>query len=402
VTDSPDPRRWSATPEPSDRIDPMQAAGPAPRPGGTPLQVTASGGAYPVWIASDALAFLGRYARAALPAAKVVTIVSDENVAPRYAAAARAALLESGLAVTQDVVIGAGEAGKSFATLETILTRLATLRLPRDGFVVALGGGTVCDVAGLAAALWLRGVAWIAVPTTLLAQIDAAIGGKTAIDLPAGKNLAGAFHPPAAVVADPRTLATLPEHEWRSGRGELLKYGVLGGDALLARIVASGRDAEVFRAPHGIALIRDCVAIKVDLVTRDEFDHGPRRALNLGHTIGHAIETALDHRGPSHGEAVAVGLLAEAGLAIRLGLAAPELHAELVLATERLALPRWIRDAPPGTRERALGCLHGDKKRTAQTAIFALPRAIGDVAIVAVDDPEAIAAAVGSAFAPAL
>jgi shikimate kinase/3-dehydroquinate synthase len=214
-----------------------------------------------------------------------VSLVSDTHVAGIHGVAAQTAL-GSRLVSTHQV------SGKSSADLERLWREL---RLDRRGTIVALGGGTTTDLAGFAAATWMRGVDWVAVPTTLVGQVDAAIGGKTAIDLPEAKNLVGAFHWPARTIVDPALLASLPEDERRNGMAEVVKTGLLAGEPL-------------WELPEP-ELVRRCAAFKAALCLRDPYDEGPRHALNLGHTFGHALEAASDFRLP-HGKAVALGLLA--------------------------------------------------------------------------------------------
>lgn len=205
------------------------------------------------------------------------------------------------------LVIPAGEAAKSLATVERVCDLLAKERVDRDGAIVALGGGVVGDTAGLAAALWNRGIAWAQVPTTLLAQVDSSVGGKTAVNLRAGKNLVGAFHQPSIVVADVRFLATLPRAEWLSGLGETLKTAIIEGEAGLARI-EQAQPALARQEPEALVdVVAACVAQKAFLVARDPHERGERRLLNLGHTFAHALETALGHGAIPHGVAVGIG-----------------------------------------------------------------------------------------------
>src|SRR4051794_5276679 len=226
--------------------------------------------------------------------------------------AARAAVVtQEGIGVTVDAgveqrtfLMGTGEQRKDLETVEDLCRQFSRWGLTRGDVVVAVGGGVVTDTAGFAAAVYHRGVRWVAVPTTLLGQVDAAIGGKTGVNLPEGKNLVGAFWQPAAVLCDTETLETLPPREYRSGLGEMAKYHFLGGEAL----VDCNLDERVAR----------CVAIKADVVAGDEREGGRRAILNYGHTLGHALETA-GHYDLRHGEAVAIGLVFAAALAERLG-----------------------------------------------------------------------------------
>jgi shikimate kinase / 3-dehydroquinate synthase len=256
-----------------------------------------------------------------VPGSGPVALVADETVLGIHGAAAEAAL---GDRLTSTHELPAGEAAKQ---LDVVGRLWSELRLDRGGTVVALGGGAATDTAGFAAATYLRGVSWVAVPTTLVGQVDAAIGGKTGIDIPEGKNLVGAFHWPARVVLDEALLETLPEREWRQGRAELVKTQLLAGHDLDVRGAAAFKAAVCLQDPH---------------------DHGPRRFLNLGHTFAHALEAAADYELP-HGEAVALGLLA----ALRLsGRETAEVERELAPKPVSVDL------------ERAWAALLRDKKRT--------------------------------------
>jgi 3-dehydroquinate synthetase/shikimate kinase len=276
-----------------------------------------------VRVQAGALELLG----ALVPGDGEVALVCDPHVAGIHGAAAQVALgprLVSLHSVLQ------GEAAKSAEVAERLW---AELRLDRDGTIAALGGGSTTDVAGFVAATYLRGVSWVAVPTTLVGQVDAAIGGKTAIDLPEGKNLVGAFHWPVRAVVDPATLETLGEEEWREGMAEVVKTGLLAG-------------APLWELPTG-ELVRRCAAYKAAICLRDPYEHGERTILNLGHTFAHALEAAAGYEGLPHGRAVALGLLA----ALRLSGRDTD-TVEQILAPERARVDR----------ERAWTALRRDKK----------------------------------------
>ncbi|HEY6100900.1 MAG TPA: 3-dehydroquinate synthase family protein [Anaeromyxobacter sp.] len=260
-----------------------------------------------------------------------------------------------------------GERGKTLAELERSALKLLRAGATRRSVVVAVGGGAVTDAAGFLAATFMRGVDWIAVPTTLLAMVDAALGGKTAVNLPGAKNAVGAFHPPAAVLADPRALGTLPARELRSGMGEVLKYAALDPD-LLGRVSALGADA-----PDD-ALVADCARAKLEVVERDPAEHGPRKLLNLGHTFGHGVEAAGEFSRYTHGEAVAIGLAFAFRLAARLGRVGPLAVAELETAVAAARLPLRV---SPEVARRARALMGYDKKRTAAGLRWVLPRARG-------------------------
>jgi 3-dehydroquinate synthase len=269
---------------------------------------------YPIHIGPGLLADRSRL-EAALPAGALL-VVTNATVAPLYLARLATALAGRPHA---ECIVPDGEAWKTLRTLEQIYDGLAAARINRDGAVLALGGGVVGDIAGLAAATWQRGIAWAQLPTTLLAQVDSSVGGKTAVNHPAGKNLIGAFHQPRVVIADLDTLATLPERELRAGFAEVIKYGLIRDRGFLdwlerelPRLLA--RDA----AALAEAVRRSC-AIKAGIVTLDERESGSRALLNFGHTFGHALEAAAGYGELLHGEAVAIGMVLAAETSARLG-----------------------------------------------------------------------------------
>ena len=324
-----------------------------------------------VHVRRGALSDLGRLTRRATGAGAAV-VVSDARVASLYGARTLRSLRAAGLAADL-VVVPRGEPAKRPAVLARLWDRLATLGLGRRDVVVALGGGVVGDLAGFAAATWLRGVPWVCVPTTVLAQVDSSVGGKTGVDLAAGKNLVGAFLQPALVVADPDTLATLPARQRRAGLAEVAKMG-FACDAPLFRWVE--RHAEALRAGDPAALaaaVRASVAVKASVVRRDERERegGGRTALNFGHTLGHAIEAARDYRGVLHGEAVAIGMRAAARLSQRLAGLAERDRARLDAALDRLGLPRRM---APIAVARLLAAMRHDKKRAGRVRWVLTPR----------------------------
>ncbi|WP_394001135.1 3-dehydroquinate synthase [Luteimonas sp. WGS1318] len=311
-----------------------------------------------------------------------VMLVSDCNVAPLYADRVAAALQ----AARPDVqvhrhVLPAGEAAKTLAHFAEVTTALADARMRRDATLFALGGGVIGDLAGFAAACWMRGIDCVQLPTTLLAMVDSSVGGKTAVDLPQGKNLVGAFHPPRAVIADTAVLRTLPARELRAGLAEVVKYGALGdadfldwlddhADALLAMDDAALAEA----------IARSC-AHKAAIVARDPFEHGERALLNLGHTFGHAIETEQGYGGLNHGEAVAVGMVLAAQLSETLGLAPATDTARLRDLLQRLGLPVAL---PGGLdADRLLAHMRLDKKAQADGLRFIVWDGIGRARVLA-------------------
>ncbi|HZL98742.1 MAG TPA: 3-dehydroquinate synthase family protein, partial [Planctomycetota bacterium] len=268
--------------------------------------------------------------------------------------------------------------------------------LDRDGELLAVGGGVVTDLGGLAAALHRRGIAWRAAPTTLVGQVDAALGGKTAVNLAGGKNAVGCFHMPAEVLIDPGVLATLPERHLRNGLVEALKTALIAGEDLVAALAPLQPADFVEARPAAVEVIRRCVAFKLALVEQDPLDRGPRRLLNLGHTFGHAFE-ALALPRLLHGEAVGLGLLCAARLARERAGAQPGLEARLRALLSGWGLPvRW--SAEP---QAVLGAMRRDKKRQGGRPVLVLPLAEGRVEIAG-DLPEsAVAAALDAVLGPA-
>jgi len=313
-------------------------------------------------------------------------VVSQEAVAGPHAPSVLAALDAAGVA-HQLLLMGDGEAAKCVATVEDLARRAAAWGLLRGDVVVALGGGVVGDTAGFLAACYHRGVAVVQVPTSLLAMVDAAIGGKTGVNLPEGKNLLGAFHQPLGVLADPGALATLPEREYRSGLGEVAKYALLG-DAELAGLIERDADRLTARDPDALVdVVARSAAAKAAVVAVDELEQTGRRArLNYGHTLAHAIETTAGYE-ILHGEAVAIGLVFAAELAAALERVPPRAvdeHRRLVAA---LGLPS---SAPPGLHGRDLLDVMGRDKKSAGGLTFVLA---GTDGVDLVHDPDRVAVA---------
>jgi 3-dehydroquinate synthase len=275
-------------------------------------------------------------------------VVTNGVVQPLYAAPVVAALERLGLDV-HIVTVPDGEAAKTLEILEHVFHRLAAVPVNRDDVVVALGGGVVGDLAGFAAATWNRGVPVVQIPTTLLAQVDAAVGGKTGINLAEGKNLIGAFHQPIAVVADAATLRTLPERERRAGLGEVAKYGFIRDPAVLELLEASPR-AAVDGDPGVLQeVVRRGVAVKAAIVSADERESGERALLNYGHTVGHAIETLTGYGTYRHGEAVGLGMVFAARLGERMGVTREGLAERTVHLLSALGLPTGGVHADPAS-----------------------------------------------------
>lgn len=318
---------------------------------------------YEVQIGNGLLSTLGRRI-AACKAPCSVLLVSDETVYALYGAAAEASLREAGFAV-RSFVFAPGEESKTVRTVSDMLDALADVPCTRSDLIVALGGGIAGDMAGFAAAVYLRGIEFIQAPTTLLAAVDASVGGKTAVNLPAGKNLAGAFWQPSLVVCDCDTFATLPAAVFADGMAEVVKTGMIR-DAGILDLLERGR----YDLPD---LVARCVRIKRDVVSADERDRGERQLLNFGHTPAHAIERATDFR-VSHGSAVAIGMVMMARAAWRMGLSEEDCTPRLAALLEKLGLPTGT-DLSAAELVRA--ALH-DKKRMGEYITLVLPKRRGE------------------------
>jgi 3-dehydroquinate synthase len=326
-----------------------------------------------------------------------VLVVSNPVVQEHYGAAALAALERAQLDASL-LVVEAGEEQKTPATVARIHDGAFARRLERGSLIVALGGGVVGDMAGFAAATWLRGIAVVQVPTTLLAMVDAAIGGKTGVNHAGGKNLIGAFHQPRLVLIDPTTLATLPEREFRAGMAEVIKYGVIGDADLFAQLeaAAQGDPAGALASIEAVGpsllqtLLERSAAAKARVVAADEHEGGLRAILNYGHTLGHAVETLCGYGTWLHGEAVALGMLAAGEIAVAMGLwsQADQDRQRALVAAAGLPL-RW----PDLNPEAVLLCLQGDKKVREGRVRFVLPTAVGAVEIRDDVEPATIRAA---------
>ncbi len=289
------------------------------------------------------------------------------------------------------MIVPPGEESKNLAQAGDLYDRMLRAGLDRGSAVVALGGGVVTDLGGFVAATYMRGIPWIAVSTTLLGQVDASVGGKTAVDHPLCKNLIGAFHQPSAVLADVGTLATLPEEELRNGLAEVIKHGVIR-DAGLFDLVEEWAEPILARDPEVLErVVARNVRIKADVVMADEREDGLRRILNYGHTVGHAIEGLL---GLTHGRAVALGMVAEADLAVRRGRMPAEDAQRQRRLLERFGLPVRLQETLD--LDRCLEVMRHDKKAEAGRHRFVLPSGVGAVEVCEDVSDEEIAAALGT------
>jgi 3-dehydroquinate synthase len=342
---------------------------------------------YPIWIGDGLLDDAERW-RATIRGRHVL-IVSNTTIAPLYLERVRVGL--HGFAHAS-LILPDGEAHKTLANSGAVFDALAALGATRNATILALGGGVIGDLAGFAAACWMRGIDFVQMPTTLLAMVDSSVGGKTGVNLPVGKNLVGAFHQPRAVVADTRALATLPDREYRSGIAEVVKYGAIGDLAFFQWLE---RNATALNARDGAVLV-DAIATscrhKAGVVARDEHEHGERALLNFGHTFGHALETASGYGTLLHGEAVAIGMVLAAQLSTDLGRA-PRADAERLAALlGTLDLPVTMPRSDPA---QLLELMRLDKKNLGDSLRLILWRGIGHAEIVADVDARAITAVLG-------
>jgi 3-dehydroquinate synthase len=338
---------------------------------------------YPILVESGAIARLGSLLRECAPAHRYA-VVTDENVARPYLARVRDALIDAsagGIAADRvhTAVIPAGEQHKTREQWAAITDAMLAAGCGRDTVVVALGGGVVGDLAGFVAATYMRGLPVVQIPTTLLAMVDASVGGKTAVDTPAGKNTVGAFHPPSLVVIDPSTLETLPSRELRAGLAEVIKHGVIANAAEIDAVTSVARAlAEHAGPPVALeSLIERSVRIKARIVASDERELGLRKVLNFGHTIGHGLEAASDYS-LLHGEAVAIGMVAEARIAEMAGIAESGTAGVVERAVTGAGLPSRV----PGTiaADRVLALMRSDKKQRRGMLEYSLPKRVGAMA----------------------
>ena len=343
---------------------------------------------YPVWIGPGLLDDRARWR--AMLRGRHALVISNTTVAPLYLERVAAGL--DGLQWSA-FLLDDGEAHKTFDNVGRALDALAQLGATRDACVVALGGGVVGDLAGFSAACWMRGIDFIQMPTTLLAMVDSSVGGKTGVNLPAGKNLVGAFHQPRAVVADTSTLSTLPLREYRAGLAEVVKYAAIGDAAFFVWLEANV-EALNARDPGALA---EAIAVscrhKAGVVARDEHEHGERALLNFGHTFGHALETATGYGTLLHGEAVAIGMLLAARLSSALDFAPIGDARRLEALLSAFGLPVT---PPPSDPQRLLELMRLDKKNLAGTLRLILWRGIGRAEIVPGVDEGSILSVLGA------
>ncbi|MCY4411403.1 MAG: 3-dehydroquinate synthase [Caldilineaceae bacterium] len=330
-------------------------------------------GHYHICIGEGILAQAGRLLSNRAVAKGQAAIVTNADIGALYADIVSESLQQEGYTPLV-CLVPEGEAHKTLATIQSLYDQFVTAGLDRSSPIVGLGGGVIGDMAGFAAATYLRGAPFVQIPTSLLSMVDASVGGKTGVDLPQGKNLVGAFKQPAVVIIDPEVLAELPAEEFRSGLAEIVKHGILGAPDLFRQMEEEG--------PTNLTqMISDAVRVKVDVVIEDPFERGRRATLNLGHTFGHAIEQVSGYR-LRHGEAVAVGTVAAARMAVALGRCDAETANRIESCLDRLGLPI---SATGLDLDEVYAMMFQDKKRRGKTLRFIIPQAIGDVIII--DDP---------------
>lgn len=324
---------------------------------------------YDVLIGNNFLSLLGEHA-AKLISGRNAVIISDTNVWPLHGEKVAESLRASNFQV-DSFVIPAGEVSKNLETYAKILEFLVHKQLCRNDVIIALGGGVVGDLTGFAASTYLRGISYIQLPTSLLAMVDSSVGGKTGINLPSGKNLAGTFYQPRLVLCDTSTLDTLPENQFIEGCAEVIKYSILYDKELFSHLLQNG----LFFDRN--AVISKCIELKSMVVAQDEYDIGARKLLNLGHTFGHAIEHIYNYQ-LSHGYAVAIGIAIAARAASRLGICAEDAKEQILEILNRFHLP-------VGTElssQQLFSAAISDKKRTSDTVDLILPESIGSCKVV--------------------
>ena len=323
--------------------------------------ITTNTGGYPLILGVKALTYLtSMLNNHGLP--KPNLIISDTNIAPLWSN-------KLGRQLSIPVFsIPDGESHKTLETVHNIYDQFLLHDLDRSSLVLVVGGGVVGDIAGFAAATYMRGIRWVNIPTTLLSMIDASIGGKVGVDLPQGKNMIGAFHPPEMVLADPETLTTLPDNEYKAGLAEVIKHGIIA-DAELFSLVNSKS------LPLSRDLLQKALEVKINIIQQDPFERNERAKLNLGHTIGHGVEAASNYR-LRHGEAIAIGLYGEALLAEQIGIADPGLSSKIEKQLASLGLPT---KCPGLSTIQIKQLMSTDKKKKSGNLYFTLPTSIGAV-----------------------
>jgi len=335
-------------------------------------------GNYPIYLNEGALAKTGQLL-AELGHTGRCAVVTNKIVGQHHAGPLLESLQRAGFEPVR-LDIPDGEQHKTLATVAGLYNQFIAAKLDRRSPIIALGGGVLGDTAGFAAASFLRGVPLVQIPTTLLAMVDASVGGKTGVDLPQGKNLVGAFKQPEMVIIDPDVLTTLPDAEFRAGLAEVIKHGIIDAPALFEQLETRSKEPKKPLTAYALLpppLLHDAINVKVRVVQQDPFEQGRRAVLNLGHTFGHAFERLANFE-MRHGEAVAIGLVCAARLATRLGYCQPKAAGRVVNLLKQVELPTQV---PPFSPAEIWAAMATDKKRQGNSLRFILPRAIGDVDI---------------------
>ena len=350
--------------------------------------------AYDIVIGRDVLQSLGERVAALRPSARAA-VVTDRNVADHWLEKTQASLAAAGIA-TSHFTVEEGEGSKSYAGLQQVSEALIAARIERNDLVIALGGGVVGDLAGFSAAILRRGVDYVQVPTTLLAQVDSSVGGKTGINSPQGKNLIGAFHQPVLVLADTAVLDTLPQRQFRAGYAEVVKYGLLGDEAFFTWLEANHADIFAGGAAREHAIATSCRA-KAAIVARDEREAGERALLNLGHTFGHALEAATGFSDRLfHGEGVSIGMVLAAELSAHLGMIAETEAARISNHLAAVGLPTHLQDIAGFAQEglanadALMALMAQDKKVKRGRLTFILFKAVGSAVIAPNVEPSVV------------
>lgn len=344
------------------------------------IRVDLGARSYPILIQSNLLNSLGDELTS-LGCSGKVGIVTDRHLADLYLNRAQRLLKRAGYTVVP-IVLAPGEQTKTLRSIASIVDVLVNAKFERTSTLLALGGGVIGDLTGFAAAIYQRGIPFVQVPTSLVAQVDSSVGGKTGVDHPKGKNLIGAFNQPRAVLIDPATLGTLPAREWKAGLGEVIKYGVIADAAFFEYLERHSESIVKLEDAATAQIIKRSCEIKAQVVSEDERESDRRRILNFGHTIGHALESLAGYRGLVHGEAVAIGMVYEADLGRHLGICEESVVARLRALVTSVGLPASL----PRVSFGALwGAMQQDKKVSAGTVYCVVPERIGFVRIVALE-----------------
>lgn len=354
------------------------------------VRVALADRSYDILIGPGLLEGAGSILGQRFPGARLA-VVTDENVATTHLPALDHALCDAGIDYTP-IIVKPGEASKSFATFETVVDRILEARLERTDLVVALGGGVVGDLTGFAASVARRGMPFVQIPSTLLAQVDSSVGGKTGINSARGKNLIGAFHQPALVLADTDILSTLPIREFRAGYAEVVKYGLINDPALFDWLCENWR--QIFDGgPARVEAVARCCQAKAGIVAEDERESGSRALLNLGHTFGHALEAATGYSGTLiHGEGVAIGMAMAFRFSQKLGLCGENATRFVTEHLQSVGLPTSLAHFEAGapTSDELLALIRQDKKVSRGALTFILTRGIGSAYVASDVDPSSV------------